>query len=155
MLTSLQKTWQSLPLAQRVALGGVVAAVFGGLLLVAQFASHPTYSVLFSNLEPEDAGAVTSKLRELKVDYQLSQGGRAIEVPADKVYDLRLSLATEGLPRGGSVGFKLFDKTNFSATDFTQHLNYRRALEGELTRTINRLDGVVDSRVHLAMPEKQ
>jgi flagellar M-ring protein FliF len=155
MLTSLQKTWQSLPLIQRVALAGVAAAVFGGLLLVAQMASRPTYSVLFSNLEPEDAGAVTSKLRELKVDYRLSQGGRAIEVPADKVYDMRLSMATEGLPRGGSVGFELFDRTSFGATDFTQHLNYQRALQGELTRTINRLDGVLDSRIHLALPEKQ
>src|SRR5438477_10114044 len=100
MFTSLQKTWQNLPLAQRVALVGVVAAVFGGLLLVAQLASRPTYSVLFSNLEPEDAGAVTSKLRELKVDYRLSQGGRAIEVPADKVYGLRSSVATEGRARG-------------------------------------------------------
>ncbi len=155
MLTSFQKTWASLSFGQRFALGGVLAVVFGGLLLVAQMAGRPQYGVLFSNLEPQDAGSVTGKLRELKVDYQLSQGGRAIEVPADKVYDLRLSLASEGLPRGGSVGFELFDKTSFSATDFTQHLNYRRALEGELQRTIKELDGVVDTRVHLALPEKQ
>src|SRR6266568_722972 len=102
MLTSFRKTWRSLSLGQRVALGGLLAAVFGGLLLIAQLAGRPSYSVLFSNLDPEDAGAVTGKLRELKVDYHLSDGGRAIEVPADKVYDLRLSMATEGLPRGGS-----------------------------------------------------
>src|SRR2546423_14045 len=127
MLTSLQKTWGTLSLGQRTALVAVLAAVFGGMLLIAQTASRPTYAVLFSNLEAEDAGAVTSKLRELKVDYHITQGGRAIEVPADKVYDLRLTMATEGIPRGGNVGFELFDKTNFSATDFTQHLNYRRA----------------------------
>lgn len=155
MLTSLQKTWRSVSLGQRAALGAVLALVFAGVLWVAQTAGHPPYAVLFSNLEPEDAGAVTGKLRELKVDYHLSDGGRAIEVPADKVYDLRLTMATEGLPRGGSVGFELFDKTSFGATDFTQHLNYQRALQGELTRTINQLDGVLDSRVHLAIPEKE
>jgi flagellar M-ring protein FliF len=155
MMNSLQKTWVSLSFAQRVTLGAVLVAVFGAMLFIGQTASRPAYAVLFSNLEAEDAGAVTSKLREQKVDYHITQSGRAIEVPADKVYDLRLTMATEGLPRGGSVGFELFDKTNFTATDFTQHLNYRRALEGELTRTINRLDGVVESRVHLAMPEKQ
>lgn len=155
MLTSLQKTWGALSLGQRTVLAAVLAAVFGGMVLIAQTASKPTFALLYSNLEAEDAGAVTSKLRELKVDYHISQGGRAIEVPADKVYDLRATLATEGIPRGGIVGFERFDKTDFSATDFTQHLNFRRALEGELTRTINHLDGIIDSRVHLAMPEKQ
>lgn len=155
MFNSFQATWRSLSPGQRVALVGVLAVVFGGLMIVAQMATRPTYSVLFSNLEPDDAGAVTGKLKELKVEYRLSDGGRVIEVPEDRVYDLRLTLATEGLPRGGSVGFELFDKPNFSATDFTQHLNYQRALQGELTRTINRLDGVLDSRIHLAIPEQR
>jgi flagellar M-ring protein FliF len=155
MMNSLEKTWAGLTVGQRLALAGVLAVVFGGIILIAQWAERPPYGVLFSNLEPQDAGAVTGKLRELKVDYHLSQGGRAIEVPADKVYDLRLSMASEGLPRGGSAGFELFDKTSFAATDFSQHLNYRRALEGELERTIRQLDGVTDTRVHLAIPEKQ
>jgi flagellar M-ring protein FliF len=155
MLNSYQKTWMGLSVGQRMALGAVLIAVFAGILLVARWAGQPTFGVLFSNLEPEDAGAVTGKLREQKIDYRLSQGGRSIEVPTDKVYDTRLAMATQGLPRGGSAGFELFDKTNFSATDFTQHLNYRRALEGELSRTIRELDGLLDARVHLAMPEKQ
>lgn len=155
MLTSLPSTWKSLSLAQRAALAGVLVAVFIGILLVARLAGQPSYTVLFANLEPEDAGAVTGKLRELKVPYRLSQGGRTIEVASDKVYDLRLALATEGLPRGGSVGFELFDKTNLGATEFTQRLNYQRALQGELTRTINRLEGVVESRVHIALPERR
>jgi flagellar M-ring protein FliF len=155
MVNSYQKTWLGLSIGQRLALGAVLVAVFAGILLVARWAGQPTYGVLFSNLEPEDAGAVTNKLREQKIDYRLTQGGRGIEVPADKVYDTRLEMATQGLPRGGSVGFELFDKTNFSATNFTQHLNYRRALEGELSRTIRELDGLLDARVHLALPEKQ
>jgi flagellar M-ring protein FliF len=153
MLTSIQHTWQNLAPAQRAALAGLLVLVFGGILLVARIAGQPSYAVLYSNLEAEDAGAVTARLRELKVDYRLSQGGRAIEVPVDKVYDLRLSLATEGLPRGGSVGFELFDKTSFGATDFTQRMNYQRALAGELARTINRLEGVTESRIHIAMPQ--
>jgi flagellar M-ring protein FliF len=156
MMNSLQKTWANLSLGQRVALGAVLLAVFGGMLFIGQIASRPSFAVLFSNLEPEDAGAVTSKLREMKVDYQIAQAGRAIEVPADKMYDLRNTLATEGLPRGGGVvGNEIFDKHDFTATDFTQHMNYRRALEGELTRTIDQLDGVLETRVHLALPEKQ
>src|SRR5688500_5003039 len=105
---SMQKTWGSLSMAQRLALGGVLVAVFAGLLLVAQWAGRPPYGVLFSNLESQDAGAVTGKLRDQKIDYRLADGGRTIEVPQDKVYDLRLSMATEGLPRGGSAGFELF-----------------------------------------------
>jgi flagellar M-ring protein FliF len=155
MLNSFQKTWRTLAPGQRTALAAVLALVFLGVLWMAQMAGHPPYGILFSNLEPEDAGAVTSKLREMKVDYHLSDGGRAIEVPEDKVYDLRLTMANNGLPRGGGVGFELFDKTNFGATDFSQHLNYQRALQGELMRTVNSLDGVLDSRVHLAIPEKE
>jgi flagellar M-ring protein FliF len=151
----MQNLWGSLSMGQRLALGGVLLAVFAGILLVAQWAGRPPYGVLFSNLESQDAGAVTGKLRDQKIDYRLTDGGRTIQVPQDKVYDLRLSLATEGLPRGGSAGFELFDKPNFTATDFTQHLNYRRALEGELERTIRELDGVGEARVHVAMPEKQ
>ncbi len=142
-------------LPQRAALIAVLATVFAAILYVGSAAGHPPYGVLFANLDSEDAGAVTGKLREQKIDYRLTHEGHTIEVPEDKVYDLRLSLASEGMPRGGSVGFELFDKTNFGATDFTQHLNYQRALQGELTRTIDKLEGVVGSRVHLAIPEKR
>lgn len=152
-LNNFQKTWKGLTLAQRFTLVAVPLAVLAGIVLVISVAGRPSYGVLFSNLAADDAGSVTEKLKEMKVDYRLADGGKAIEVPQDKVYDLRLSLASDGLPRGGSVGFELFDKTTFGATDFTQHLNYQRALQGELTRTINRLDGVIDSRVHVVIPE--
>lgn len=154
MFASIIKTWQGLSLFQKISLGVVLALVFGGILWLSRAANRPNYAVLFGNLAAEDAGAVTGKLKERKVDYRLTQGGRSIEVPVDQVHDLRLALATEGLPRGGSTGFELFDKTFFGATDFTQHLNYQRALQGELQRTVNRLDGVLESRIHLALPEK-
>lgn len=153
MLSSATNTWKTLSFTQRASLLVIAAVAFGGIILVGQVAARPSYGVLFSGLEATDAGAVADKLKDLKVEYRLSQGGRTIEVPDEKVYDLRLAMAAEGLPRGGSAGFELFDKTNFGATDFTQRLNYQRALQGELTRTINKLDGVVDSRVHIAIPE--
>src|SRR2546428_13840116 len=103
MLTSFQKTWRSLSLGQRAALGAVLALVFAGVLWVAQTAGHPPYAILFSNLEPEDAGGVTSKLRELKVDYHLSDNGHAIQVPAGQGYDLRLTLAPPRPPPSGNV----------------------------------------------------
>ena len=155
MLASLQTTWNGLSTVQRTLLISVMSAVLGGILLVTWMAGRPSYGVLFSNLEPEDAGAITQKLKELTVDYHLASSGRTIEVPTDKVYDLRLSLASEGLPKGGAIGFELFDKNQFGASDFTQHLNYQRALQGELERTISQLDGVTAARVHLALPQKR
>jgi flagellar M-ring protein FliF len=154
MLNSLQTTWQKLTLTQRIALGAVLAAVFGGVLMLATVASRPTYTMLYSHLAPEDAGTVTARLRDQKIDYRLTDNGQTIEVPQDKVDDLRLTLATEGLPRDGESGFEIFDKANFGATDFSNRMNYKRALQGELTRTIKKLDSVTDARVLLAMPEK-
>ena len=94
MLASVQKTWKSLSLSQRITLIGVPVAVLCLIFTVISMAGRPTYGVLFSNLSPEDGGAMTEKLKELKVDYRLTQDGRAIEVPEDKVYDLRLAMAS-------------------------------------------------------------
>jgi flagellar M-ring protein FliF len=113
------------------------------------------YSLLFANLTSADASAVIDKLKEQKLAYQIKDGGTSIFVPADKVYELRLELAGNGLPRGAGVGFEIFDKQSFGLTDFAQKVNYRRALQGELARTISSLDPVVAARVHLAMPEKR
>ena len=154
MLNQFRDNWNRVPLVQRIALIAILAVVFGGILVVALVSGRTSYSVLFSNLSPEDAGAVASRLREQKVEFRTAGEGKAIEVPADKVYELRNSLASEGIPRGGNVGFELFDKTTFGATDFTQHLNFQRALQGELTKTIQSNEGVVEARVHLAIPER-
>src|SRR5260370_17787940 len=112
MVTSLQKNWQGLTPGQRATLGAMLAIIIGGIVWVAQVASRPSYGVLFSNLDPEDAGAVTSKLREQKVDYRLSESGRAIEVPADKVYDLRLNMAPEALPTARTLASQRSHTTN-------------------------------------------
>ena len=96
---------------------------------------------------------IVSKLSEKKIPYKVSASGGAISVPAEKVSELRLELAAAGLPQGGGVGFEIFDNKTLGATEFEQQLNYRRALQGELSRTINGLDEIQSSRVHIALPK--
>ena len=116
--------------------------------------SNPTYATLFSNLDRDDAAQVVAKLKEMKVPYHIEGDGTVIEVPEDKARELRLELAGAGLPRGGSVGFESFDKMRLGATEFEQRIMYRRALEGELSRTIGSVAAVQNARVHLVLPEK-
>jgi len=129
----------------------IVLVVTAGILLVT-WSQKADFQLLYSNLSEEDSGAIVQKLNELKIPYSTTGGG--VMVPADKVYEVRLQLASQGLPQGGGVGFELFDKTSFTMTDFVQKLNYRRALQGELARTIRSLAEVEQCRVHLAVPEK-
>jgi flagellar M-ring protein FliF len=126
-------------------------------LSVAFFAyqqTHEPYSVLFAQLEQDDATAMVAKLKEMKVPYRLDSGGSTIEVPDSKVADTRLELAGAGMPRGGGVGFESFDKMRLGATEFEQRVLYRRALEGELARTIGTLSSVQSARIHLVLAEK-
>lgn len=108
---------------------------------------------LFTRLEPADAQLIVEELRERKVPHELTASGTSISVPRERVAELRLELASAGLPRGGGVGFELFDQSNLMMTDFTQRVNYRRALQGELARTIGQMPGVESARVHLALPD--
>lgn len=116
------------------------------------WSEHIDYQVLYSNLTPEDAGQVVNKLKEMKITYKVD--GNAIYVPSSKVYDLRLELAGQGIPQGGGVGFEIFDKAQLGVTEFVQRLNYVRALQGELARTIRQLSEVDQARVHIAIPER-
>ncbi len=118
------------------------------------FANTVEYRVLFSNLSSEDAGNIVSKLQEKKVPYKVSPAGDSILVPQEKVSELRLELAASGLPQGGGVGFEIFDSKSLGVTEFVQQLNYQRALQGELARTINGLDEIQHSRVHIVIPKK-
>lgn len=145
---------KSLTLPQKIIAGFVVGAVLVVMLSLVFVGSKPQYSVLYSGLSPEDAAGVVAKLKEQRIDYQLAESGSAVLVPATNVYETRLNLASEGLPRGGGVGFELFDKTNFGTTDFVQKLNYQRAVQGELARTIRQFKQVEDVRVHIAEPKE-
>lgn len=135
-----------------MAIAGVAAAI-AVVTVIVLWANRPVFHVLFSNLSAEDAGAITQKLQELKIPYEVGDSG-SVMVSGDKVHELRMTLASQGLPAGGGVGFEIFDKTTIGMTDFIQKLNYRRALQGELSRTIGQLSEVENARVHLAVPEK-
>lgn len=143
------------PAGKRNALIGAVLLIsligFGSLIY---WNSRPEYQVLFSNLSQEDAGEMVGKLKEKKVPFQLAYNGSSILVAKDQVYDTRLSLAAEGLPKGGGVGFEVFDRSHLGATDFVQKLNYQRALQGELSRTIRQIKEVEQARVHIVTPKE-
>lgn len=124
---------------------------FGSLIY---WNSQPDYHVLFTNLSPEDAGEIINKLKEKKIPFRLTQNGTALLVAKDQVYDTRLSLAAEGLPKGGGIGFEVFDRTNLGTTDFVQKLNYQRALQGELSRTIKQIREIEQARVHIVTPKE-
>lgn len=136
----------------------LLAATVVSLALILAFfgfrASHETYSPLFTSLDREDAGALVAKLKELKVPYRLENDGTSITVPDSKVHELRLELAAAGLPRGGAVGFESFDKMKLGATEFEQKVLFRRALEGELARSVGSIAAVQNARVHLVLPER-
>ena len=113
-----------------------------------------SYAPLFSNLSAQDGAAVVKELEAAKIPYILAAGGTAIEVPGAVVYATRLKLAGKGVPAGSGIGFEIFEKTPFGVSEFTQQVNYLRALQGELSRTINSLSAVQSSRVHLALPAR-
>lgn len=154
LLNRLRERLQSLPLAQRLIVLTVGAA---GILALAFFffvQSKGDYGVLFSNLTQEDAGAIVTKLKGKKVPYVLENNGTTILVPKSEMYELRLLLAGEGLPKGGGVGFEIFDRQDLGVTDFVQRLNYQRALQGELARTIAGMPEVQEARVHIVTPKE-
>lgn len=131
----------------------VVAVTIASIWGLVYWANQADYKVLFTNLSTEDASGIVTKLQEKKIPYELSGGGNTISVPSDKVTEVRLEMASLGLPQGGGVGFEIFDQKNLGATEFEQQLNYRRALQGELARTINSLEEIEQCRVHLALPK--
>ncbi len=147
--------WAGLPNTGRILWAVIPSVVFIGLIVLAVALARPQYVPLFTNLNEEDAGEIVGALQEKGIPYELSGGGKNILVPSKDVYDTRLELATEGMPKGTGVGYEIFDKTNLGVTDFTQRVNYVRALEGELNRTIINLDNVIEARVHLVIPKKE
>ena len=143
-----------LPPARRAIVLGAAAASLGLVLGLAWWVQRPAYRPLFTNLGQEDAAAIAAALAAERVPYEVGDEGRAVLVPADRLYALRVSLASRGLPEGGGVGFEIFDKQPLGQTDFVQRVSYQRALQGELGRTIAEIGGVESARVHLAIPER-
>ncbi|MGB9791395.1 MAG: flagellar basal-body MS-ring/collar protein FliF [Thermacetogeniaceae bacterium] len=149
----LLERWKKLDKKQRFLFVGGVALIFLLAVYLSVIASRPKFVPLYTNLDQQDAAAIVEQLKDKKVAYRLSDDGSTILVPESQKYELRLELATQGLPKGGSVGFESLNQTRFGETESERKTRYLIALQGELERTIRRLDGVEDVRVHIVVPE--
>ena len=147
----LKKLTSTLSPGQLAGLASVFIAVVVVVIASAYWISQPEYSLLVADMDAETASSVVSRLKSSKVQYQLDDGGRSVRVPSSRVDELRLEFASGGLPSAGRIGFEIFDKPAFGTTEFLEHVNYRRALEGELARTISTLSEIASARVHIAM----
>jgi flagellar M-ring protein FliF len=148
-----KKLFASLSAGQLVSILIAAVAVVGGVMFLSRWQRESGMRPLYTGLAPEDASAIVQKLREGGVDFQISSNGTEIMAPEDKVPELRLQMAGSGLPKTGRIGFEIFDKTNFGITDFAEHVNYRRALEGELERSVMAISDVQQARVHISLPK--
>src|SRR5882757_7396857 len=153
-MEQLKRLLASLSTSQRWTI--VVAAVLisAGLYSLVHWQRESAFRPLYNTLAPEDASVVIQKLKEGSTEYRLSNNGTTISVPEEKVAELRLELAAAGVPKSGRIGFEIFDKTNFGMTDFAEHINYRRAVEGELERSVMAIAQVEQARVHISFPQE-
>lgn len=140
---------------QKITLTAVSILTVVGLTLMVMWVRRPEYALLYSNLSPKDADQIVQLLDQRGIPYTSSYGGTAISVPAKRVYELRMDLAAQGIPVAGNAGYELFDKTNIGMSEFVQKLNYKRALEGELAKTIQGMVEIEQVRVHLVIPERR
>jgi flagellar M-ring protein FliF len=153
-MDQIRKLLARLSVGQKISLAAVTLLVAGGLFTFTQWRREADFRPLYTGLAAEDAGAVLQKLKESGTEFRLSENGTTVLAPSARVAELRLQLAAAGLPKSGRMGFELFDKTSFGVTDFAEHINYRRALEGELERSIISLAEVERARVHLTFPKE-
>jgi flagellar M-ring protein FliF len=149
----MKKILANIPVRHRIVIGMVLALAAAGLFMLVQHQRESDFRPLFTGVAPEDAAAIVQKLKETGVDYRLPTEGGMVLVPSKKLAELRINMAAAGLPKTGRIGFELFDKTNLGATEFTEHINYRRALEGELERSVMSLAEVEQARVHVTFPK--
>ncbi len=143
------KNW---PIKQKIIFFSIIFFSVAGMVILFSWLQSADYRILYSNLIEDDIALIVQQMKEMKIPYKIEFGN--VLVPSNMVYDLRLQFAAQGLPHGGSIGFELFDKNNFGTTNFVQKINFRRALQGELARTIRSVTEVDQCRVHLSIPEK-
>lgn len=150
----LKAVWEKLSIGRKTTLLIMVFGAVIGFSILIMWAGQPEFQLLYSNLDPEDAGAICAKLKDDKIPYKIVSNGNSIQVPKDRIYEIRLELASQGLPKGGAIGFEIFDKIKLGMSEFVQNVNYQRAIQGELSRTISGFDEVESSRVHIVIPSK-
>ncbi|RPI61789.1 MAG: flagellar M-ring protein FliF [Planctomycetaceae bacterium] len=141
-------------LVQRATLLGILLACGGATVLLVNWARTPDMAMMYTGLSMEEAANVVEKVREAGSPYEIRSGGTAVYVPSDKVYSLRLTMASQGLPKGDQAGYKILDEEKIGISPFSQRINYMRAVEGELAKTIQLLEGVMSARVHIVRPEE-
>ena len=141
-------------LQQKLALAGSAALVLLLLWVMVFFMNRVEYQTLYADLDPQEAQSIVQKMQDLKVPYELGSDGRTVKVAADKIAEIRIQMASQGLPESGRIGFEIFDRTNFGLTNFQEQVNYQRALEGELARSIMTLAEVEAARVHLVLAKE-
>lgn len=146
--------WGAMPPRRRTALAALALAVFGALGGFVWYMNHVAWRPLYAGMSEADAGMTARRLDELQIPYKLASGGTTILVSEGELDSVRLRLAAEGLPESGRLGFELFDQNSFGATEFAEQINFRRALEGEIERTIAQLDEVRSARVHISLPQR-
>ena len=155
LLKQLAGIWKELGLNQKITVMAAAFAVFAGLIAVLIWGGRTDYSLLYGNLDTAEAGRVTQALDSSSVKYKISQGGGAIYVPSSQVHQMRMQLATQGIPKGEGIGYELLDKNTLGMSDFMQHANYNRAVQGELARTISKFNGIDSARVMIVSPENR
>lgn len=146
--------FKSMSAGKLISLTVLVVATVWGLVVLVSWSGRPEFMPLYTRLSAEDAGEIVGRLRDMKIQYKLSHDGSTIQIPREKIYDVRLDFAAEGLPRGSGIGFEVFDEAKLGMTEFVQNINYQRALQGELSRTITQLAEVESCRVHIVIPAR-
>ena len=154
MMTRLRELWDVMGSSQKVLFASLTGAVLLTLILFFTWLGREDFTLLYSNLEPSESARVIEILQKRSVDYRVTMGGNGIMVPAARVGELKVLMAGEGLPTGGVTGYELFDGQGLGVSEFTQNINYRRALEGELSRSIASISAVEKARVHLVIPKQ-
>ena len=147
--------WKELGLNQKITVSATTLAVIAGVITVLIWSGRTEYSLLYGNLDPVEAGKVTQSLDENNIEYKISGGGGSIYVPRGEVHQMRMKLATQGIPKGEGMGYELLDKNTLGMSDFMQHANYNRAVQGELARTISKFSGIESARVMIVSPENR
>ncbi|MDZ4796830.1 MAG: flagellar basal-body MS-ring/collar protein FliF, partial [Bryobacteraceae bacterium] len=144
------RVWSALTVPQKLSIAIAIISMAAGLAWFTNRQKEQDFRPAFTGMSGEDAGSVVAKLKESGVEYRLSETGGSVMVPSARVAEVRLQMAAAGLPRTGRIGFELFDKTNLGTSDFAEQVNYRRALEGELERSIRSISEVEQARIHLS-----
>ena len=154
ILSQLKATFNNLSRGKQITLVTLVLGSLAGFIFLMNWSVKSEFHPLYAKLNPEDAGIILTKLKEQKIEYRIASNGTTILIPQEHIYETRMKMASEGLPQGSGIGFEIFNETKLGMTEFAQNVNYQRALQGELSRTINRIGEIESSRVHIVLPEK-